>query len=66
VLRKADGTGVFLTLANAAALTPGHHRFQLTFRRDNRIQDPDSPVLRQAGRADPEHVEVHVPWNTVL
>jgi hypothetical protein len=65
MVRKADGTGVFLCLENAAAITPGDYRLELTFRRDNLTQDPGSLVLRQAGDTDPERVILDLPWTTV-
>jgi hypothetical protein len=66
MIRKADGTGVFVFLENAAALDPGDYRLGLTFQRDNRPQDPGSPVLRQAGDTGPERVTLDLPWNTVV
>jgi hypothetical protein len=49
VLRKADGTGVFVGRQGGAALRPGDYRLELTFRRDNRPQDPQ--LLRRLGAA---------------
>jgi hypothetical protein len=65
MVRKADGTGVFLCLENAVAITPGDYRLELTFRRDNLTQDPGSQVLRQAGDTGPERVILDLPWTTV-
>jgi hypothetical protein len=48
VLRKADGTGVFVGRQGGAALRPGDYRLELTFRRDNRPQDPQ--LLRRLGQ----------------
>lgn len=64
MVRKADGTGVFLCLENAA-ITLGDYRLELTFRRDNQAQDPGSEVLRQAGDTGPERVTLDLPWATV-
>jgi hypothetical protein len=65
MVRKADGTGLFLCLQNTASITPGEYRLELTFQRDNRTQEPGSQVLRQAGDAGPERVSLDLPWTTV-
>jgi hypothetical protein len=62
VLRKADGTGLFLAAAGGNALTPGTYRLQLTYRRDNTNRDPASLVLSQAGDTGDEQVVLDAPW----
>jgi hypothetical protein len=66
VLRKADGTGLFIVVPSAdpagSQLTPGQYRLQLTYRRDNRAVDPDSQVLSAAGRTTPERPTIDIPW----
>ena len=61
VLRKADGTSFFVFSASEA-LTRGTLRLALSYRRDNRINDPGSPVLSVIGDISAEHVEVQIPW----
>jgi hypothetical protein len=61
VLRKADGTGVAL-FPQTPGLQPGQYRLHLEFHRDNRAADPGSIVLRQAGSATPELVDLDIPW----
>lgn len=67
VLRKADGTAffVFVPVASAvgSALTVGQYRFQLTYRRDNRVIDPGSQVFSQAGDRQEERATIDIPWN---
>ena len=61
VLRKADGTGVAL-FPQTPGLQPGQYRLPIEFHRDNRAADPGSIVLRQAGSAAPELVDLDIPW----
>ena len=63
VLRKEDGTGMFIAPATGD-LSPGLYRLRLTYRRDNRAADPQSRVLRQAGQTTPEQVVIEVPWRS--
>jgi alpha-tubulin suppressor-like RCC1 family protein len=66
VLRKADGTGLFIAVPAStpagSQLTVGQYRLQLAYRRDNRATDPDSPVFSAAGNSAPEQVTVDIPW----
>jgi hypothetical protein len=60
VLRKHDGTGMFVVPASGS-LTPGVYRLKLTFRRDNRTVEPTSQVLRQAGQTTAEEAIIQIP-----
>jgi hypothetical protein len=66
VLRKADGTGLFILVLGVhsagSQLAVGQYRLQLIYRRDNRATDPDSPVFSEAGNSTPEQVTVDIPW----
>lgn len=66
VMRKADGTGLFVTVPQAAApgtrLAEGQYRLQLTYVRDNKASDPGSQIFRQAGNSSPESVSLDIPW----
>jgi hypothetical protein len=68
VFRKADGTGMFIFVPNVsppgARLDPGQYRFRMTYNRDNRVFDPQSQVLSQAGNTSPEIVTIDIPWVT--
>jgi hypothetical protein len=61
VLRSADGTGLFVMPASGA-LTAGEYHLGFTYQRDITAQDPNSPVLRQAGSTEPELAGIDVPW----
>ncbi len=62
LLRKADGTGVFIVLPT---LNPGHYRFDFTYRRDNTTFVPKSLILRQGGDSTPEKASIEFGWHTV-
>lgn len=61
VLRSADGTGLALIAVAGAPVADGEHRFQLTYRRDNRSVAPDSLVFTQDGDATEESATLDVP-----
>lgn len=61
VLRKADGTGFFLTIAPANSLAAGQYRLIMTYRRDNQAADESSQVFSEAGNSDPETVTIDIP-----
>jgi len=67
VLRKRDGTGLFLLVPTGnslgSELPKGQYRLRFTYRRDNRTADPDSLVLGQAGDSSPEVAVLDVPWS---
>lgn len=66
VLRKADGTGLFIVSPAATSagslLPPGDYRLVFTYRRDNRALDPDSEVFSEAGNSATEESTLQVPW----
>ncbi len=66
VLRKADGTGLFITIPTdspiGSELIDGQYRLKLTYRRDNSVVNASSPVLRQAGSSEPEQLKLDIPW----
>jgi hypothetical protein len=68
VLRKQDGTAFTVIVPSIAApgsrLLPADYRLRLTYRRDNRIADPDSLAFTQAGVGADEVVTLDVPWNS--
>ncbi|HEX2079267.1 MAG TPA: hypothetical protein VHG08_16190 [Longimicrobium sp.] len=61
VLRKADGTGLFVLMPGAAPFPLAQYRLALTYRRDNRSRVPGSPVWSQAGDTGPEIVTLDIP-----
>jgi hypothetical protein len=42
-------------------IPPGQYRLGFKYRRDNRAQEPDSQIFRQAGSSDPEQVTIDIP-----
>jgi hypothetical protein len=68
VLRKADGTGVFLMMPSTSpGATPfplAQYRLKLSYRRDNRARVPGSPVWSQAGGTAAEAVTLDIPLQT--
>ncbi len=69
VLRKADGTGLFLFLPAAtpvgSRLSPGQVRLAFTYRRDNTAVDADSIVYQEVGNSEPETAVLDLPWGLV-
>jgi len=69
VLRKADGTGLFLFLPAAtpigSRLPPGQYRLAFTYRRDNTAVDADSIVYQEVGNSEPETAVLDLPWGLV-
>jgi hypothetical protein len=65
VLRKADGTALFVALPNApSGGVPPHsppYRLQMAFRRNNQSVDPQSQVLREVDSATAEVVTLDIP-----
>jgi hypothetical protein len=59
LVRKADGTGLFLILPDAEANE--QLRLNLEYRRDNRSVDPNSDIQSQAGSRDVEVVTIEIP-----
>jgi|GEM_PF-476606 len=68
VLRKGDGTAFVVIVPSTAPpgsqLEPAGYRMRLTYRRDNRVLDPGSVVLIQAGSTADEVVTLDVPWSS--
>ena len=62
ILRKADGTGFILLRSSGGAIPRDLYRFAFTYHRDNRSNDPNSPVFSQAGNRDSEQVIIDFPW----
>ncbi len=62
VLRKADGTGLFIFIPSSKTIPPSQYRLKLAYRRDNRAIDPESQVFTQAGSIIPEFVTLDIPW----
>lgn len=57
MLRKADATGLIILPNSGSAIGPGVFRLNMKYRRDNRLRDPESVRLSQAGdSADEEAV----------
>ncbi len=67
VLRKSDGTGLFLLIPDGTGslISEAQNRLRLTYRRDNTAVDPNSLVYREAGISDDEQVFLDIPWGTV-
>ena len=68
VLRKADGTGFFVTVipAGSSSISPlaaGQYRLNMTYRRNNQAVDPDSQIFAQSGVTEPEEVLIDIPWS---
>ena len=61
VIRKADGTAFFIVNQNGVPLDSGQYRLVITYRRDNRRIDPDSPVLSEADNTGDEIVTIDIP-----
>ncbi len=68
VLRNADGTAFFILVPTGSppnpTIPPGQYRLKMIYRRDNQSSDPDSQVLSQGGKSDPERVTLDIPWET--
>src|SRR5205085_9521627 len=66
VLRKTDGTGLFIMSPPASPpgslLPQDEYRLVFTYRRNNRAVDPDSDVLSEAGDSAQEEVSLDIPW----
>lgn len=62
VLRKRDGTGLFVFKANGGNFAAGQRQLEWTFRRDNQAVDADSAIWRQAGDSSDESVVLNIPW----
>jgi hypothetical protein len=66
VLRKADGTGLFVLVPGATAagtaLVAGQYRLNMTYHRNNLAKDPHSQVFSEAGNKSDEHVTIDLPW----
>lgn len=60
VIRSADSTGLFITVANGDAFNHGHYELLLTYRRDNRATDPASLILSEAGNHEPEEATLAI------
>jgi hypothetical protein len=45
-------------------LAAGQYRLRMTYRRDILNIEPNSRVLKQAGRSDAEQVTIDIPWQT--
>jgi hypothetical protein len=68
VIRKADGTGFFIVKPDGgsgpAPFALGQYRLKLTYHRDNRVADPQSRLLSQAGDRSAEVVTLDIPLQT--
>lgn len=66
ILRNRDSTKFFLILPNetpARTLLPkGEYRLHLTYRKDNKLQDPESLVYSEVGLTNEEVVTIDIPW----
>jgi len=66
VIRKADGTALFLLVPTTSppgyALAAGQYRLKLTYRRDNQEADPNSQVFSEAGNNSEGKVKIDIPW----
>ena len=70
VLRKADGTGLFIVspaaISSGSLLPAGEYRLAFTYRRNNRAVDPDSDLLSEAGNSASEEVSLDIPWPNIM
>lgn len=68
VLRKADGTGVFIFKrdggSNVIPLSLGQYRLKLTYHRNNSVRVPTSQIWSQAGNDADEIVTLDIPLQT--
>jgi hypothetical protein len=62
VVRKADGTSLFIFLPDAPQSEAKLYRLKMTYYKDNTSKDPDSRVLSQGGDRGPENVNIDIPW----
>jgi len=64
VLRKADGTGLFIVcpaaISSGSLLPAGEYRLAFTYRRNNRAVDSDSDILSEAGNSGSEEVNLDI------
>jgi hypothetical protein len=58
ILRSDDGTGMFLVISHYTRSLHDQFRLKFLYNRDNRIVDPQSHVLSQAGCCNPESVMI--------
>lgn len=62
VIRKADGTGLFIVKPTGERLSASSYRFNMSYRRDNRTVESDSQAFSQAGNSESEIVKIDIPW----
>jgi hypothetical protein len=62
VVRKADGTSLFIFLPDAPQSEAKLYRLKMTYYKDNTAKNHDSQVLSQGGDKDPENVNIDIPW----
>jgi hypothetical protein len=65
ILRSADGTSFFILIPSAApagsTIAAGQYRLKLAYERNNRLTDPSSPILKEAGSSATEVVVIDIP-----
>jgi hypothetical protein len=54
ILRRRDGTALFVAVPGMTGLSAGSYRLRWVYRRDNRGIDPESLVFSETGRRTPE------------
>ncbi|MEO6000549.1 MAG: hypothetical protein ABIN89_27135 [Chitinophagaceae bacterium] len=62
LLRKADGTGMFITAPTGSALSLGEYRLRLSYLRET--QDSSQQILSESGNKNPELVSIDFPMKT--
>jgi hypothetical protein len=67
ILRRADGTGIFIVKAGGSSSSPflvGHYRLKLTYHRNNKARVSTSQIFSQAGDQADEIVMLDIPVQT--
>ena len=68
LLRKADGTGFFVTASDRSRtenrLAPGQYRLKMAFRRENTEIERESQILSECGKTTPELTTLDIPQDT--
>lgn len=62
VLRKRDGTAFFIFKADNGAFVEGNRQIAIAFKRNNKANDSESQIWKQAGDDSNEIVVLNVPW----
>jgi hypothetical protein len=66
VVRKADGTSLFIFLPDVPQSQAKLYRLKMTYQRNNTAKHPESQVFSQGGDRDPESVKIDIPWSGFL